>query len=62
MKMRAGKSPVEGDGTEETNKGNGSLMRVLPIAFYGRKLKDADLIKMTGEVSSLTYGHKRSKL
>ncbi len=62
VKMGAGKIPMECGGTGENDNGNGSLMRVLPIAFYGYKLNEVDLIKMIEEISSLTHGHKRSKL
>lgn len=62
INLCAGKDPIKCGGAGELNNGNGSLMRVLPIAFYGYKLNDVDLIKMIEEVSSLTHGHKRSKL
>lgn len=62
IQMCAGKNPVECGGAEENHSGNGSLMRVLPLAFYAYKLGDDDLIKMVEEVSSLTHRTKRSKL
>ena len=37
-------------------------MRILPVAFYGKKLNGQELMKLTEEVSSLTHGHNRSKL
>lgn len=37
-------------------------MRILPIAFYGKKLSGQELIQLTEEISSLTHGHNRSKL
>lgn len=62
IKICAGKNPIECGGRTETDNGNGSLMRILPIAFYGKKFSEQELIKLTEEVSSLTHAHKRSKL
>lgn len=62
MKMCAGENPINCGGRAETDNGNGSLMRVLPIAFYGEKLNELELIKLIEDVSSLTHGHQRSKL
>lgn len=61
-KICAGRNPIDCGGRTEADNGNGSLMRILPIAFYGIKLSEQELIKLTEEVSSLTHGHKRSKL
>lgn len=62
IKICAGQNPIDCGGKEEADNGNGSLMRILPIAFYGKKLNAQELIKLTEEVSSLTHGHNRSKL
>lgn len=62
IKISSGRNPVECGGTSETDNGNGSLMRILPIAFWGEKLGSKELIKTIEEVSSLTHGHRRSKL
>lgn len=62
IKICAGKNPEDCGGKTEFDNGNGALMRILPIAFYGNKMKGQDLIKLTEEVSSLTHGHNRSKL
>ena len=62
IKISSGRNPVECGGTSETDNGNGSLMRILPIAFWGEKLGSKELIKTIEEVSSLTHGHQRSKL
>ena len=62
MKICAGENPLDCGGRTEIDNGNGSLMRILPIAFYGKKLNGQQLVKLTEEVSSLTHGHKRSKL
>lgn len=62
IKICAGKNPIDCGGTAEFDNGNGSLMRILPIAFYGKNLNEQELMKLTEEVSSLTHGHNRSKL
>lgn len=62
IKICAGKNPIDCGGRAEIDNGNGSLMRILPIAFYGQKLNVQELMKLTEEVSSLTHGHNRSKL
>ena len=40
IKMSDGKNPLDCGGDSEFDNGNGSLMRILPIAFYGKKLKE----------------------
>lgn len=45
----------------EEDNGNGSLMRILPLAFYLKNEEDIDKIYRTiKEVSSITHGHFRS--
>lgn len=61
-KMGNGVNPVECGGIRDSDNGNGSLMRILPLAFYGRKMEEDALIKMIEDISSLTHRHKRSKL
>jgi len=48
----------------EQSNGNGSLMRILPVALYSyyRKLDVNEIIKLTNELSSLTHKHDISKL
>ena len=61
-KMSSGVNPVECGGIRNSDNGNGSLMRILPLAFYGRRIEEDSLIKMIEDISSLTHRHKRSKL
>lgn len=44
--------------------GNGSIMRMGPIALYAytKRLKDADIKKIVNEVSSLTHPHEIARL
>ncbi len=45
----------------EEDNGNGSLMRILPLAFYLKNEKDINIIfQKAKEVSSITHGHFRS--
>lgn len=50
-------SPWECGGKNENDNGNGSLMRVLPLAY----IKDIDY-ETIGNISSLTHRHERSKI
>lgn len=61
VKICSGENPVDCGGRLETDNGNGSLMRILPIAFYGQRVNGKELMKLVEEVSSLTHGHNRSK-
>ena len=46
--------------TEEMNNGNGSLMRILPIAIHCLAMTDDDVIHHAHRASSITHGHPRS--
>ncbi|QMW00371.1 ADP-ribosylglycohydrolase family protein [Spirosoma foliorum] len=62
-RLMNGTSPLISGGMSETNNGNGSLMRILPMAFYTQSEPDIairyDLIK---QVSGITHYHLRSIL
>lgn len=60
--MCTGIDPIDCGGKAESDNGNGALMHILPIAFWGKNLNSFELIKLTEEVVSLTHGHNRSKL
>ena len=49
-------------GRSENSNGNGSLMRILPLAYYLKNTESLEKIRIIEEVSSLTHAHKRSKL
>ena len=49
-------------GSSENSNGNGSLMRILPLAYYLKDTESFEKIRIIEEVSSLTHAHKRSKL
>lgn len=46
----------------EKNNGNGSLMRIHPIAIYFANESDDKIILKAFQISELTHGHIRSKL
>lgn len=48
----------------DNENGNGSLMRILPVALYShcKSLDDNEIIVLTNNVSSLTHAHEISKL
>ncbi|NER14265.1 ADP-ribosylglycohydrolase family protein [Leptobacterium flavescens] len=50
-------------GTDEHSNGNGSLMRILPMAYYLQNEENCHRrFKMVKDVSSITHGHLRSVL
>lgn len=53
--------PLLAGGTDEYSNGNGSLMRVLPLALW-HKGSDLELIADAFDQSAVTHGHLRSKL
>ncbi len=59
-----GTKPLKCGKEGEMYNGNGSLMRILPLALfsYYKKYTNEETIKLTNEVSSLTHGHEISKL
>lgn len=75
-RFRNGAEPLKCGGTSERDNGNGSLMRILPIALYfpvidrlyhggepsGCGEKSLFLSHYVHRVSSLTHAHKRSQI
>lgn len=49
-------------GDEETDNGNGSLMRCFPISAWLAGVSNIDRIRLAGEASALTHAHPRSRL
>ena len=48
--------------TDEYDCGNGSLMRILPVALVGRGRADADLADEAMRASCVTHGHPRAQV
>ncbi len=61
LNLRKGIPPLEAGLKEEKNNGNGSLMRVLPLALWHQGTNE-ELIKDAFAQSAVTHGHLRSKL
>ena len=58
--LSKGVSPIEAGGKNESDNGNGSLMRILPLVLLLKDLPIEDRFKLTKEVSSITHAHPRS--
>lgn len=61
-RIRTGTAPEEAGAVGERDNGNGSLMRILPVALVGHQATDAELIAQAMRASSLTHRHARSKV
>lgn len=59
-----GTEPLRCGSTSINENGNGSLMRILPVALYAytRNLDDISIQRLTDEMSSLTHAHEVSRL
>jgi ADP-ribosylglycohydrolase len=62
MNWHHGASPVEAGGNQECNNGNGSLMRILPLAYFYQTWNFPELIAKVHQVSCITHGHLRSQM
>jgi ADP-ribosylglycohydrolase len=62
LKYKTGKEPLLCGESDEYSNGNGSLMRISPLAFYLLKKNREERRKITFEISSITHGHNRSKI
>lgn len=58
--LSKGVNPIEAGGKDESDNGNGSLMRILPLILLLKDLPIEDRFKLTKEVSSITHAHPRS--
>ncbi|NWJ98069.1 MAG: ADP-ribosylglycohydrolase family protein [Chloroflexi bacterium] len=62
-KLKQGVDPEQAGGdSEDTDNGNGSLMRILPIALYFAKAPLSDLLSYAQRASSLTHRPLRSQM
>lgn len=59
-KLAQGENPELAGGFEESDNGNGSLMRILPLLFYIQDKPINERYEITKQVSSITHGHIRS--
>ena len=59
-RLAKGEKPELAGGFDETDNGNGSLMRILPLLFYILDRPINERYDITKKVSSITHGHIRS--
>ncbi|MBX3032219.1 MAG: ADP-ribosylglycohydrolase family protein, partial [Chloroflexi bacterium] len=57
-----GTSAVEAGPTADHASGNGSLMRILPLALVARDVTDERLVEMAHLASRVTHGHPRCQV
>ncbi|HLO86208.1 MAG TPA: ADP-ribosylglycohydrolase family protein [Nostocaceae cyanobacterium] len=62
LNWQQGTSPIKAGGNTEDSNGNGSLMRILPLAYCHQKLTFPELIATTHQVSCITHAHPRSQM
>jgi ADP-ribosylglycohydrolase len=62
MRLKQGISPLQVGGISEMSNGNGSLMRILPMAYCYKTLTFSELIHRVHEVSAITHAHHRSQM
>jgi len=58
--LKRGKDPQHSGLTGEDSNGNGSLMRILPLAYYCYHMEISKRLDTTGKVSAITHAHQRS--
>lgn len=61
-RLKRGVSPPEAGGTEDRDNGNGSLMRIMPVALRFLGASDEEILDAAHKVSGLTHRHPRSQL
>jgi ADP-ribosyl-[dinitrogen reductase] hydrolase len=61
-RLHQGVPPLEAGETSDGTNGNGSIMRILPLAFYHKNLGLRELIERVHQVSCITHAHPRSQI
>ncbi|KEO81576.1 crystallin [Tumebacillus flagellatus] len=62
-KLMQGVPAVQAGGTSESDNGNGSLMRILPLAYFLESVEDEQKrLEIIHQVSAVTHGHLRSQI
>jgi len=62
MRLKQGVLPHQAGGKVENSNGNGSLMRILPMAYCHRNLTLGELLARVHDVSAITHAHARSQM
>ncbi|MFD1872701.1 ADP-ribosylglycohydrolase family protein [Hymenobacter bucti] len=60
QRLRRGVAPSQAGGRGEYDNGNGSLMRILPLAFASKDWPIAARFKAAREISGITHAHIRA--
>lgn len=60
--LERGVHAIDAGPAGERASGNGSLMRILPVALVGRDLDDAKLVEQAHLASRVTHGHPRCQV
>ena len=61
-RLKAGTPAARSGGAGESENGNGSLMRILPLALVRREVGNAELVAEAMMASAVTHAHIRSRL
>jgi ADP-ribosyl-[dinitrogen reductase] hydrolase len=61
-RLKKGAKPDEAGGKSEYSNGNGSLMRILPLAYYLENTEPPQKFEIIQQVSSITHAHTRSQM
>ncbi|MEO8353877.1 MAG: ADP-ribosylglycohydrolase family protein, partial [Chthoniobacteraceae bacterium] len=61
-RLAMGTAPEQSGGSDEYSNGNGSLMRIAPIALWFDNLPPNDLAATVHRASALTHRHPRSQM
>lgn len=62
QQLLKGTPPLEAGGRGESSNGNGSLMRILPMAFFDDRWNFTELLDRVHQVSCVTHAHPRSQM
>lgn len=60
--LKLGSPPELAGPAEEESNGNGSLMRILPLAFYTANRPEEERRRHAFAISAITHGHPRAKI
>ena len=61
-RLKNGIPAEKAGGTDDYSNGNGSLMRILPVALFTNREETAVLRERIGRASAITHGHERSRM
>ncbi len=61
-RISLGSPAAQAGGRDPYSNGNGSLMRILPVALVSQGLSDAEFVDRLQRASSITHAHMRSQM